>query len=197
MEKKILIIIDAQRDFCDKNGALYVPNAEIAIDNIISFINKNKEMIEQVVFTTDNHPADHCSFKKNGGIWPEHCVQHTYGRAIMLPLLECCDDNDLLISVIKKGENKDEEEYTAFSRSEKIGNTVILKSATASLTVDIDKFIVCGFAGDYCVKDSIADLIKVVGAENVEVFKAGIANIDSGYALNEFCEDNNIKSIDL
>jgi len=197
MEKKILIIIDAQHDFCDKNGALYVPNAEIAIDNIISFINENKEMIEQVVFTTDNHPADHCSFKKNGGIWPEHCVQHTYGQALMLPLLECCDDNDLPINVINKGERKDEEEYTAFSCSEKVGDVVTLKSSTDSLTVYNDKFIVCGFAGDYCVKDSIADLIKVVGTENVEVFKAGIANIDSGYALNEFCEDNNIKSIDL
>ena len=197
MEKKILIIIDAQHDFCDKNGALYVPNAEIAINNIISFINENKGIIEQVVFTTDNHPADHCSFKKNGGIWPEHCVQRTYGQALMLPLLECCDDNDLPINVIMKGERKDEEEYTAFSCSEKVGDVVTLKSSTDSLTVYNDKFIVCGFAGDYCVKDSISDLAKVVGFENIEVFKAGIANIDSGYALNEFCEDNNIKSIDL
>ena len=34
-----------------------------------------------VVYTQDWHPADHTSFKEQGGIWPVHCVQGTEGAA--------------------------------------------------------------------------------------------------------------------
>ena len=42
---------------------------------------KNKK-IGEVIFTADWHPANHCSFKRNGGEWNDHCVQFSKGAAI-------------------------------------------------------------------------------------------------------------------
>ena len=32
-----------------------------------------------IVATRDVHPPDHCSFRTQGGPWPEHCVEGTAG----------------------------------------------------------------------------------------------------------------------
>ena len=193
--KKNLIIIDAQYDFTNVNGALSVPNANIAVQKIVEFIDKHKTEIDVVVFTMDNHPNNHCSFKTNGGIWPEHCIQHTEGVMISPELIRVCVANNINYKVIKKGEVPDKEEYTAFSHTRKIGNATILKSKTDSIVVNSEKFVVCGFAGDYCVKDSIADLISVVGAENIEVYRDGVADIDDGTVFNNFIKENNLTII--
>ena len=197
MNKKILVIVDAQFDFANENGTLYVHGANVSVKKIIEFINVHKDEIEQVIFTMDNHPKDHCSLKINGGIWPEHCMQGTDGQKILPELIKVCEDNDLPYKNLKKGEKPDVLDYTAFSHSRKVGNAVILKSSTDTLTVYNDKFIVCGFAGDYCVKDSVADLIPVVGAENIEIFRDGIADIDDGTIFNNFIEENNLKIINI
>ena len=62
--RKILLVVDAQRDFID--GSLAVPGAEA----IIPEINRIKGGFDNVYFTLDWHPKDHCSFKGNGGTWP-------------------------------------------------------------------------------------------------------------------------------
>lgn len=195
MDKKILVIVDAQYDFAHEDGSLYVHGANVSVKKIINFMAEHKDEIELVVFTMDNHPKDHCSLKINGGVWPEHCMQGTDGQKILSELIEACDENGLPYKNLKKGEKADVLDYTAFSHSRKVGNAVILKSSTDTLTVYNDKFIVCGFAGDYCVKDSVADLIPVVGAENIEIFREGVADIDDGTIFNNFIKENNLTII--
>lgn len=195
MKKKILVIVDAQYDFAHEDGTLYVHGANVSVKKIIKFMADHKDEIELVVFTMDNHPKDHCSLKINGGVWPEHCMQGTDGQKILNELIEACDENGLPYKNLKKGEKADVLDYTAFSHSRKVGNAVILKSSTDTLTVYNDKFIVCGFAGDYCVKDSVADLIPVVGAENIEIFREGVADIDDGTIFNDFIKENNLTII--
>lgn len=195
MKKKILVIVDAQYDFAHEDGTLYVHGANVSVKKIIKFMADHKDEIELVVFTMDNHPKDHCSLKINGGVWPEHCMQGTDGQKILSELIEACDKNGLPYKNLKKGEKADVLDYTAFSHSRKVGNAVILKSSTDTLTVYNDKFIVCGFAGDYCVKDSVADLIPVVGAENIEIFREGVADIDDGTIFNDFIKENNLTII--
>lgn len=195
MKKKILVIVDAQYDFAHEDGTLYVHGANVSVKKIIKFMADHKDEIELVVFTMDNHPKDHCSLKINGGVWPEHCMQGTDGQKILSELIEACDENGLPYKNLKKGEKADVLDYTAFAHSRKVGNAVILKSSTDTLTVYNDKFIVCGFAGDYCVKDSVADLIPVVGAENIEIFREGVADIDDGTIFNDFIKENNLTII--
>lgn len=197
--KPTLIIVDAQHDFAHPNGSLYVPNGNAAVEKIIEFINANHSRIGTVVFTMDNHPLNHCSFEANGGKWPNHCVQGTSGADVLPQLLEACKLNGLNYKFLKKGEKPDIWEYTAFSRSRKIGNGIvtILRSETHAIIVSSKEFIVCGFAGDYCVKDSIEDLGREVGMENIKVFRDGVADIDDGTVFNNFIVENNLTAIDV
>lgn len=78
MEKKItLVVVDSQYDFCLLGAPLYVPGSDRALWNISHLIENKK--IGEVIFTADWHPANHCSFKRNGGEWNDHCVQFSKG----------------------------------------------------------------------------------------------------------------------
>lgn len=73
-----LVVVDVQNDFCP-GGALGVPEGDKVVPVLNAWIKRFREQGLPVVYTKDWHPADHCSFKPNGGIWPPHCVQHTHG----------------------------------------------------------------------------------------------------------------------
>lgn len=197
--KPVLIIVDAQYDFAHPDGSLYVPNGNAAVEKIIEFIKTNHSNLGTVVFTMDNHPLTHCSFKVNGGPWPNHCVQDTHGAEILPQLIEACTSNGLNYKFLKKGEKPNVWEYTAFSRTRKIGNglVTILRSETHAVIVSAKEYIICGFAGDYCVKDSIRDLGAEVGMENIKVFNDGVANIDDGTIFNDFILKNGLTVVDV
>ena len=57
--KTHLLIIDAQNDFCDKNGALYVNGAEDDMQRLASFIIKHKNEINGITLTFDLHKRFH------------------------------------------------------------------------------------------------------------------------------------------
>ena len=78
-EKVTLVVVDFQYDFCLLGAPLYVPGSDKALWNISHLIENNK--VGRVIFTADWHPSNHCSFKKNGGQWNEHCVQFSKGAA--------------------------------------------------------------------------------------------------------------------
>ena len=92
--KKALIIVDVQNDFCD-GGALAVPGANSIIPYINIVMDKNR--YDEIILTQDWHPANHKSFASNNGrnvgetinlngmpqfMWPDHCVQGTFGAEI-------------------------------------------------------------------------------------------------------------------
>ena len=74
---KSLIVVDCQYDFID--GSLACENAESAVKRIIRYINDNDL---RVFYSMDWHSRYNRSFKVNGGIWPEHCVQGERGARI-------------------------------------------------------------------------------------------------------------------
>lgn len=56
MKKKIaLLIIDAQNDFCDPKGSLFVPGSEEDNSRLSTFILDNKEEIGHISCTLDSH----------------------------------------------------------------------------------------------------------------------------------------------
>lgn len=57
--KTHLLIIDAQNDFCDKNGALYVNGAEDDMQRLASFIIKHRNEINGITLTFDLHKRFH------------------------------------------------------------------------------------------------------------------------------------------
>ncbi len=57
-----LIVVDVQNDFCP-GGALPVPGG----DQVVAVINRLLPLFPLVVAGMDWHPADHCSFRAQGG----------------------------------------------------------------------------------------------------------------------------------
>ena len=47
--KNLLLIIDAQNDFVDSEGKLYIPGSERAVKNICRWINMNRERIDDII----------------------------------------------------------------------------------------------------------------------------------------------------
>ncbi len=66
--KNALLIIDAQYDFCNPAGALYVQDAEHDIKRLSNFIIQNANQLDHICLTLDNHPVNdisHPSFWKD------------------------------------------------------------------------------------------------------------------------------------
>lgn len=77
MSEKILIVVDVQNDFVDINGALKVPNADKACDNIIKKIQSWDG--ETIIGTFDTHLSEHYLNTEEGKNIPLHCVYETWG----------------------------------------------------------------------------------------------------------------------
>ncbi|MCU0444952.1 MAG: isochorismatase family protein [Microscillaceae bacterium] len=56
-----LLIIDAQYDFCNPNGALYVPGAEKDMERLKKMILNNVDSLDHICVTLDSHPVNDIS----------------------------------------------------------------------------------------------------------------------------------------
>lgn len=163
-ERDALIVVDVQNDFCP-GGALPVPGG----DGVVPVINRVMTRFEEIVFTRDWHPVDHCSFDLNpqyrDGSWPSHCLQHSPGAefqgSLRVPL-------DAL--VVDKGTDPDREEYGAFERPE---------LASHLRGRGVGRVFVTGLATDYCVRATALGAL-VAGFETVVIEDACRGVDDAG-----------------
>ena len=150
MNNNALVVVDMQYDFID--GSLACQNAENAIKNTLKYIDsqtkgqggEDHEILDTfpILFTRDFHPADHSSFKEQGGIWPSHCVAGTHGGEIHADLLPyACEE-----LTFDKGCCREKEEYSGFegmiSAEQSLGEILEL--------LDTTDVYVCGDAGAIC-----------------------------------------------
>lgn len=186
-----LVIVDMQNDFMD-DGKLPVKGAYQAKNVIEQYIEDYYDEIGWTIISKDLHPKNHCSFKKCGGLYPEHCVKYTNGADLSF-------DTSLLYGIpqfwILKGMNKIKDELSAFKCCyEYSKHYIALSNNTNDLFLSKhDEYVVCGVAGDICVLETLKDMIKYIPVENITVLWTGVASIDGGEKLSEFCKINDIK----
>ena len=196
MGKKILVVVDYQYDFFNPNGTLYVNGGEKLQERISNIIPD----FDHVIFTQDWHPFTHCSFKENGGIWPTHCVAGTIGAGIPVEFMKLAKS----FSCYPKGHLDDVEEYGAFNTAHDLACEC--DSTFEYLDIDdnnddfckkvfehTDEIVCCGIAGDFCVVETLKNIIKHIGVDKVSVYLDGTVSIDGGEILNNFIKENNIK----
>ena len=189
-EQITLVVVDCQYDFCNPAGALYVGGAETAVNHILHFINTHEGLAE-VIFTVDWHQAKDASFTSQGGPWPPHCIAFAKGSQIDDRLVQACLDREIPYRVIRKGEVIETEEYGAFQHIEKLPDgSFRLSTMTDEVTCAGHCMVICGVAGDYCVLETLRNLLN--GGLVVEVFARGIASIDGGSKLNGFVRERNL-----
>ena len=156
-----LLVVDVQIDFCP-GGALATPLG----DAVAATMNRAAAEFAAkgaAVFTTqDWHPAEHSSFKEQGGQWPSHCVQGTKG-AELHPALKPPKGTHS----IKKGASLDKDAYSGFVDSDLEAQ---LKAA------NISRVFVGGLATDYCVLNTVVDALDL-GFETFVITDA-VAAID-------------------
>lgn len=168
MSEKSILIIDCQNDFI--TGSLACKNSEKAISHIVDFINKNPEF--NVFYSCDYHKITNKSFQKNGGIWPDHCVEGTEGALLsqefLLGIKDKSNSPQNTEIIFRKGMNDDIEEYSAY-------NALNIKNKRLYEMLD-KNIIICGIATEYCVKETILELIK--NGFNVTILANGLGYVD-------------------
>jgi nicotinamidase/pyrazinamidase len=143
--RKALLVIDMQNDFI--TGALAVPGAVNLIKPIADYVRLAHARGWHVIYSRDWHPHSHCSYGINGGPWPIHCLQNSWGAEIPDPLRLALEDVDAV--EILKGTYPEQEQYSAFTPE--LQNYIYENG--------INAFEVCGLAAEYCVKATVKDLV--------------------------------------
>ena len=167
---RALIVVDVQNDFCP-GGALAVAGG----DQIVAQINNVMADYDAVILTQDWHPSGHSSFASSHEaevfsniampygpqvLWPDHCVQGSFGAAFHKDLVT--DRADL---ILRKGYRPGIDSYSAFfenDRSTATGLEGYLKSR------GILNVTLVGLATDYCVAYSALDAARLGFAVSVD-----------------------------
>ena len=158
MNKKALIIVDVQNDFCE-GGSLPVEGGHAVASKISKLLLQQEVDYDLVVATYDWHqPEGPEHFAPEGTnpdfneTWPPHCVADTQGAA---PPVEIASPLEL-VDIIKvyKGQNT-----AAFSGFEGVENRDGTGRTLEEVLDDneIDEVFICGLALDYCVKATALD----------------------------------------
>ncbi len=148
--KTALLVVDVQNDFADSGGSLYVKGGEDVVPFANREIDKALTAGALVVYTQDWHPPSTPHFQKDGGIWPVHCVQGTWG-AEFHPELNVKGD------IIRKGTGG-EDGYSGFTvRDPQTGAQEGTDLEPLLRRHGIERIVLVGLATDYCVKETALD----------------------------------------
>lgn len=178
---RTLIIVDLQKDFYDPSGSLYVNGAESIPAKVAGLI----PHFDNIYFTLDWHPLNHCSFTRNGGIWPVHCLKYSWGASLPTEVLNAVDASRQTVSYYHKGDRSYEEEYGAY------------KNITDNQLVRLrgsEQIEIVGLCGDYCVKETGKRLLELGLKDNIVFNTDCILSIDGGAAFDAFIKENNLKT---
>lgn len=150
--KTALVVVDVQNDFADPKGSLYVQGGETVVPFVNEQVASARASGSVVFFTQDWHPESTPHFKKDGGIWPVHCVGGTWG-AELHPNLDAQPDEPK----IRKGV-RGEDGYSGFTVADaKTGEKTSTDLEQMLRERNIEEVVVVGLATDYCVKATAID----------------------------------------
>jgi nicotinamidase/pyrazinamidase len=163
MEKKIVVVVDAQNDFEDATGKLFVPGADKLIPLQNQFLAElTPDEIEAVVFTFDTHTLEDFEKSEEGQQFNFHCGKGTWGHKLAvfaslvkgIPLLKLEKDvfsmwaKDCVITAL----------HPALLTFNTINRDTFF---TEMLNKDVKTVEIIGVATDYCVFWAIQGFLKL------------------------------------
>ena len=149
-----LIVVDLQNDFADPSGSLYVRSGEDVIPIANREIRRMKDAGGTVVYTQDWHPPSTPHFAKDGGTWPVHCVQRTWGAEFHPGLLR-------VEAKTIQGGAEGSDGYSGFTeRDPRTGAESDTGLADYLHERGIEAVVVLGLATDYCVRATALDAVR-------------------------------------
>jgi len=141
-----LLVVDVQKDFLP-GGSLAVIDGDAVVPVLNQYIAHFVAHDLPVIATRDWHPANHCSFKAQGGPWPPHCMASTKGA-------EFADNLQLPAGavVISKATTAEKDAYSGFEGTDLDQQ---LKQQ------GVVRVFVGGLTTDYCVLNTVRDARKL------------------------------------
>ena len=112
-----------------------------------------------------------------------HCVQYSPGAALPDEVLRAAADRPYM--VYRKGQSVNREEYGAFEDITPAMEIVLRHS---------DDITVAGLCGDYCVGETLKNLVRMGLGGRLSVAMACTGSIDGGEVLNEIIQTNHIRT---
>jgi nicotinamidase/pyrazinamidase len=164
-----LLVVDLQNDFADRAGSLYVSGGEDVVPFANAEIERARTAGASVLYTQDWHPGTTPHFQKDGGVWPVHCVQDTWGADFHPDLVA---DGP----VVRKGVDG-RDGYSGFSvRHPETGEVAPTRLESLLRVRSVERVVICGLATDYCVVETALDARRL-GFDAV-VLREGIRAVD-------------------
>jgi nicotinamidase/pyrazinamidase len=148
-----LVVVDVQNDFADPNGGLYVRGGEEIVPQVSVEVGAALNAAATVVYTQDWHPQSTPHFAKDGGVWPVHCVADTWGAELHPSLL-------VHGPIVRKG-TSGEDGYSGFSVRDPVSGAAASTQLQSLLDPAVRRLVVVGLAGDYCVKETALDGVRL------------------------------------
>jgi nicotinamidase/pyrazinamidase len=147
-----LVVVDVQNDFADPAGSLYVRGGEAVPALVNAEIAAAAAAGAAVVYTQDWHPPVTPHFQKDGGIWPVHCVAHTWGA-------ELHPDLRVAGPTVFKGVDG-EDGYSGFTvRDTRTGQRRGTDLEDRLRAAQVTTVVIAGLATDYCVRETALDAV--------------------------------------
>jgi nicotinamidase/pyrazinamidase len=167
-----LIVVDVQNDFADPAGSLYVRGGEEVVPLVGVEVGAAQNAGAVVVYTQDWHPPDTPHFEKDGGIWPVHCVAGSWGAELHPQLM-------VHGPVVRKG-TSGEDGYSGFSVRDPVSGQATATQLQSLLDPAIRRLVVVGLAGDYCVKETALDGVRLGYAVEVPLAVTRFVELEAG-----------------
>ena len=142
--RSALVLVDIQRDFC-RGGALAVPDGDAVVPAANRWIARARAEGMPIISSRDWHPADHVSFRAQGGPWPPHCVQGSPGAEFHPDLAVPAD-----VHVVSKGSDPDFDAFSAFDGT---------GLADRLHALGVERLFIGGLALEYCVRATVLDAL--------------------------------------
>lgn len=177
---KIALVIDAQADFMDQSGALYVPDSEKIVPILNEYLSsltlENGYM--GVIFTADTHNEDtypnslEAKGDEDAGIpgFPPHCYTGTDGFKFAVDPSKVPEDENgskIPVMILNKGVFDMWQEEGLEVRPYKVHGEVVARGGEQDRDTffknlqmaGVEEVEVVGVAADYCVKWAIDGLL--------------------------------------
>ena len=198
LPNRLLIIVDPQVDFT--TGSLSTAKGPASMEYLAKALADGAwKNYGWIIITQDAHPANHCSFVEQGGVFPPHCVQGTEGMDVYPALQKVLEDLmqkniGMNIHYMTKGDLADKEEFSIFQNEhsgEKLRRTI--EEFEHFEGVDV-----CGIATDYCVYETVKDLMAFYPAKQIRIVTNCLAAVDDNDTkLADLMKDNGIEGIEF
>ena len=148
-----LIVVDVQNDFAHPDGRLYVSGAEEALQAVNREVERARAAGAPILYTQDWHPPSTPHFAKDGGDWPVHCVQDSWGAELHQELI---GDGPIL----RKGAGG-QDAYSGFTmRDPESGDEDDTDLDRLLRERGARRVVVVGLAQDVCVKHTALDAVE-------------------------------------